>query len=183
MSVEQYIPDGVAPEEELEMPLPTKQGASMQTVAFFRAVGSDGESLADWLQSQRSTGLGAPANWRGVYMILGLDDRDLYIGSSAGTTPDGQMRRTINRHLQQWFRRDSTRYPGYVVDRREVAIAAFPTPARTDPRLIETYLIETLTPYGEETGLFQVVNKTTPTPRTLFAEADDSDEEDEDFDF
>jgi hypothetical protein len=97
-------------------------------------------------------------------VIYGLDSEALYIGSSTGTTADGQMRRTVLRHLQNWSRSDDSRPPGTTFDRREAVVALFPMPGNDNAAilLMEGILIDLAAAYAKETGAYTLLNTSRP---------------------
>lgn len=84
--------------------------------AFYRPVDKKtGKPLA-WMRA------GSAIDRRsGVYFILDLEGDSIYVGSSTGTSQQGNIRRTIARHYQDWERKDGS-YTGVVLPRRDIAI-------------------------------------------------------------
>lgn len=138
----EHKPAGLQPVEIITLPL-WPQG-HLQPVRFYDPTGPDGR-LAPWLSA--GSVLDEPANWCGVYLIHDREGIVVYCGSSAGSTYQGQLRRTIEHHLGRWERRDG-RQAGWTIPRQIASVAAFPLP-QEEARIAEDYTIGALWSYAD----------------------------------
>lgn len=117
-----FVPDDQEPADLLE--LPDWPGDELRFFPFFRPVDSNGSPLS-WMRA------GSKIDGKsGVYLIFDMEGDAVYVGSSTGTSAQGNIRRTMARHWQDWERRTAygkrSETAGVVLPRRDVAVCVIP---------------------------------------------------------
>lgn len=120
--------------------LPDWPTDELHAFPFFAPVDGDGAPLP-WICAAGPRGglsLEAGIDQRsGVYIIMDRDASAVYVGSSTGTSKQGNVRRTLARHWQRWERAGNTSgrgafktaAPGGItVDRRDVIVCVLLVP-------------------------------------------------------
>lgn len=146
---------------ELQKRLPSYPDGKMKDFPFWRPIITNTDTEADG-QPRPFMRAGSPIDRKsGVYFIWNTKTKTIYIGSSIGTSKNGNVRRTLARHWQEWNRnkpltewvtkaahqekgarlpgdvRDYKHIGGVVVPRNHIYVCIMPI-ENDDPRVVAT---------------------------------------------